>query len=230
MVCSTQMLKKLRSLFTLPTTSQPFVHIVPATSFATTLPFSDQVKTASITSFDKPMSISAWLKGNDDEDDDIDKFNSSSNIIKGTMTTIGGKQTNSKRNKESARQSIESMFDDCGNKLLRNFVNHWTRAATTRHPMHLQMIASSGSRKGGNNEFKYSSIPLPTGIQVASAAVLLKKVLFSTREDVADDENDLRKEIIAHLPGTKGMIQQIEVILRKKIRDTVEIERVFSRR
>ena len=96
--------------------------------------------------------------------------------------------------------------------------------------MHLQMIASSGSRKGGNSETKYSSIPLPTGIQFASAAVLLKKVLFSTREDVADDENDLRKEIIANSPGTKGMIQQIEVILRKKIRDTVEIERVFSRR
>ncbi|KAI8138474.1 hypothetical protein BJV82DRAFT_523368 [Fennellomyces sp. T-0311] len=197
---------EVRSLFALPTTTQPFVHIVPATPYATTLSFSEETNDMSMYSFDEPTSISSWLNENDDEE---------------KQTVI------EKRKEASKQQSIESIFDDCGNKLLRNFVGHWIRAATHRHPMHLQIIASSGPRKG--NEAKHTAIPLPTGIQFASALILLKKLLFSVRDEGEDDESDFRKSVIAQSPGAKGMIQQIEVVLRKKIRDTIEIERVFSR-
>ncbi|KAI9468670.1 hypothetical protein BDB00DRAFT_863586 [Zychaea mexicana] len=216
---------EVRSLFTLPTTSQPFVHIIPANPFATTSTFSDEVKSASTyaNSFDKLTSISAWLKENgDDDEDDYIAVSAKSNQIDVVSATA--------RRKDTPKQPIESVFDDCGNKLLRNFVNHWTRAATTRHPMHLQIASSSGPRKG-NNDSKHhaSSSPLPTGLQFASALVLLKKLLFFSRDDGEENEHDFRKDVIAQSPGAKGMIQQIEVVLRKKIRDTIEIERVFSR-
>ncbi|KAG0172049.1 Protein smg8 [Apophysomyces sp. BC1021] len=46
---------------------------------------------------------------------------------------------------------------------------------------------------------------------------------------VKEGEDDFKKAVIGQSPGAKGMIQQIDVVLRKKIKDTVEIERVFSR-
>lgn len=193
-----------RSLFTLPTTTQPFVHVVPSTPFAAISSFSDSHNMDTY-SFDEPVSISAWLHDNPDD---------------------GMEGSNNKR-KEAKQQTTESILDDCGNKLLRNFVAHWIRAATTRHPMHLQMITSTGSRKGGESK---QSIPLPNGLQFGSALLVLRSLLFGpgTKDDM--DDGDFRKGVIASSPGARGMIQQIEVILRKRIRDTVEIERVFSKR
>ena len=159
-------------------------------------------------SFDRPTSISTWLHDNND-DSSSEGFN------------------NGKR-KETKQQTTESILDDCGNRLLRNFVSHWVRAAATRHPMHLQMITSSGSRKGGGEPKQ--SIPLPNGLQFASALLVLRSLLFGPGAKDEIDDGDFRKGVIASSPGARGMIQQIEVILRKKIRDTVEIERVFSKR
>ncbi|KAI7873771.1 hypothetical protein K492DRAFT_215133 [Lichtheimia hyalospora FSU 10163] len=194
---------EVRSLFALPTTTQPFVHVVPSTPFAAISSFSDSNNMDTF-SFDRPVSISTWLR--DNNDDNTEGFNN--------------------KRKDTKQQTTESILDDCGNKLLRNFVAHWVRAATTRHPMHLQMITSSGPRKGGESK---QSIPLPNGLQFASALLVLRSLLFGPSAKDEMDDGDFRKGVIASSPGARGMIQQIEVILRKKIRDTVEIERVFSK-
>jgi hypothetical protein len=75
------------------------------------------------------------------------------------------------------------------------------------------------------NDTKHA--PLPTPIQFASAAVPLLYFLFN--QPMRENGTDFREIIIAEYSSTKGMIQQIEVILRKKIKDNIEIERVFSK-
>ncbi|CEG75241.1 hypothetical protein RMATCC62417_10315 [Rhizopus microsporus] len=75
------------------------------------------------------------------------------------------------------------------------------------------------------NDAKY--VPLPTPIQFASSVVPLLHFLFN--QPMRENNENFRDIIIAHYSSTKGMIQQIEVILRKKIKDNIEIERVFSK-
>ncbi|KAI9310227.1 hypothetical protein BX666DRAFT_1870497 [Dichotomocladium elegans] len=197
---------EVRSLFTLPTTTQPFVHIIPATPFAAISNFSDATVLKSLYTFERPISISAWLRDNDSGD---------------------YSDSNNRRRDTTKAPTIESTLDDCANKNLRNFVAHWIRSATNRHPMVLQQIATSNQRKDARHPHH---IPLPSGIQFGSALLLLKSLLYEIPKQSENmDEHDFRKAIIAQSPGARGMIQQIEVILRKKVRDTVEIERVFSR-
>ncbi|ORE21948.1 hypothetical protein BCV71DRAFT_273060 [Rhizopus microsporus] len=107
-----------------------------------------------------------------------------------------------------------NLNDEYGDKLLRNFVTIWTKTAVNRHPLHRKM-----------NDVKY--VPLPTPIQFASSVVPLLHFLFN--QPMRENNENFRDIIIAHYSSTKGMIQQIEVILRKKIKDNIEIERVFSK-
>lgn len=181
--------------------------MIPATPFATTVSYADQIICPQTFTFDDPPSLSSWLRNHGEQNSTRQDF----------------------KRKETFAQPMESLIDDCGDKLLRNFVAHWIRAATTRHPLHVQMLALSG-RKASDS--KPVNVPLPTGIQFASSLIPLKDLIIGMRKEDDDDDaiQGFRKDVIAQSPGAKGMIQQIQVILRKKIRDTLDIERVFSRR
>ncbi|CAO3639163.1 unnamed protein product [Mucor hiemalis] len=162
---------EVRSLFLLPSGSQPIIHIVPTESIK-------EAKKPTFT-FGAPVSLSNYL--------------------------------------QSAKPA-ESPQGEYGNKLLRNFVSIWMKNAVHRHPLH----SGSNNRKGD-----YKSVPLPTGMQLVSAIVPLISFIFN--QTITEDGVDFRKVIAQNFPSTKGMIQQIDVILRKKIKDNIEIERVFSK-
>ncbi|KAG0877994.1 hypothetical protein G6F16_001205 [Rhizopus arrhizus] len=159
----------VKSLFLLPSTSQPIIHIVPS------VPQEFDAEQEYI--FDQPISISNYLQ-------------------------------------QSSNSEPNSSHHEYGDNLLRNFVTIWAKTATSRHPLHKKM-----------NDTKHA--PLPTPIQFASAAVPLLYFLFN--QPMRENGTDFREIIIAEYSSTKGMIQQIEVILRKKIKDNIEIERVFSK-
>ncbi|KAI8879952.1 hypothetical protein K501DRAFT_192408 [Backusella circina FSU 941] len=105
----------------------------------------------------------------------------------------------------------ESLQYDYGHRLLKNFVAIWQKTATTRHPMY----------------HRNKTVPLPTPLQIISALVVLRCFIFSRQ--TTEKGIDFKQVIIQPFPSTKGMMHQIEVILRKKIADHVEMERTFSK-
>ncbi|KAI9012557.1 hypothetical protein CLU79DRAFT_770402 [Phycomyces nitens] len=187
---------EVRSLFALPAT-QSFIHIVPAIPSPERVPESDNF------SFDQPTDLCEWLE-------------------KSAVLNEEKIQEKSKDNKVT--QSSQAMLEECGDRLLRNFVSHWIKASTTRHPMHAQ--TSHGSRK--SHDGKSNHVPLPTALQFASALMPLRTLAYNLSP--GQDGQDFKKAVIGQSPGAKGMIQQIEVILRKKTRDVVDIETMFSKR
>jgi hypothetical protein len=182
---------EVRSLFLLPSSSQPVIHIVPAAPKEIV-----EEKKKSPFTFDQPTSISSYLNG---------------------LTVT------------EPISSSKSLYHDYSDKLLRNFVSTWTKTATNRHPLHNNSgnSASSGfnsSRKGGDSN---KGSALPNSMQFISAVVPLLYFIFN--QPITENGVDFKKVITSDFPSTKGMIQQIEVILRKKIKDNIEIERVFSK-
>lgn len=119
-----------------------------------------------------------------------------------------------------AESTTASLYNEYSEKLLRNFVTIWTKTALTRHPLH-----SNNFNRKGNDPPKPS--PLPNPIQFISAVVPLLSFIFN--RPITEDGVDFKKVITVNHPSTRGMIQQIEVILRKKIKDNIEIEKVFSK-
>lgn len=167
---------EVRSLFVLPSTAQPIIHIVPSAP-------KDLINETKMNfSFDEPISLSSYIS--------------------------------------SSESASTSLYHDYSDKLLKNYVNIWTKTALTRHPLHNNF----NNRKSDIPKVA----PLPTGLQFTSAVVPLMSFIFN--QSITEDGVEFKKVISAQFPSTKGMIQQIEVILRKKIRDNIEIERVFSKR
>lgn len=123
---------------------------------------------------------------------------------------------------QNNKKATESPSGEYGNKLLRNFVSIWMKNAVHRHPLHSNLSTGSNNRKGDSK-----SVPLPNGMQFISAIVPLISFIFG--QTITEDGVDFRKVMAQDFPSTKGMVQQIDVILRKKIKDNVEIERVFSK-
>jgi hypothetical protein len=105
----------------------------------------------------------------------------------------------------------EALQHDYGHRLLKNFITIWQKTATTRHPMY----------------HRNKVVPLPTPLHILSALVVLRCFIFS--KHTTEKGVDFKQVIIQAFPSTKGMMHQIEVILRKKITDHVEIERTFSK-
>jgi hypothetical protein len=170
---------EVRSLFVLPSGSQPIMHIVPASPKTM-----DKVEIDEYT-FDQPVSLTSYLEAvNLDDSAEI------------------------------------SLYHDYEDKLLRNFVSIWVKAATSRNPLHSNY---SNSRKVDIPK----SVPLPNAVQFISSIVPLLGFIFN--KPVTENGVDFKKIITSEYPSTKGMIQQIEVILRKKIKENIEIERVFSK-
>jgi hypothetical protein len=172
---------EVRSLFLLPSSSQPVIHIVPAA----TKDIITEENRCHLMSFDEPVSLSAAFH----------------------HLTV-------------AESTSTALYHEYSDKLLRNFVTIWTKTAISRHPLH-----NNSGRKSGD---AMKAAPLPTPMQFVSAVVPLLSFVFN--KSITENGVDFKKVITTQCPSTKGMIQQIEVILRKKIKDNIEIERVFSKR
>ncbi|KAK4516767.1 uncharacterized protein ATC70_011745 [Mucor velutinosus] len=162
---------EVRSLFILPSTAQPVIHIIPAAA--------SPADSKAEFSFDEPLSLTSYLSS-----------------------------------KEASSTHL-----DYSDRLLKHFVNMWIKTAVSRHPLHNNF----NNRKTDTPKVA----PLPTGLQCISAMVPLMSFIFN--QQITQEGVEFKKVISAQFPSTKGMIQQIEVILRKKIRDNIEIERVFSK-
>ncbi|KAI8967704.1 hypothetical protein BDF20DRAFT_908286 [Mycotypha africana] len=178
---------EVKSLFLLPSGSQPIIHIVPAST--------EQMRKEETIeySFDQVQPLSHYMQ-----------------LLK-----------------EPEHSPSVQLYHDYSEKLLRNYVAIWTKAATLRHPLHNNQNNFT-SRKANNGVDAFKSAPLPTAMHFVSAIVPLLSFLFG-RSILQDGRDFNKKVIVAENSSTKGMIQQIEVILRKKIRDHVEIETVFSK-
>ncbi|KAI8366044.1 uncharacterized protein BYT42DRAFT_588691 [Radiomyces spectabilis] len=173
---------EIRSLFTLPSSTQSFLHVVPRAA----VPLDNGSAGANhLFTFDEPVSLEDWLNGSGDAKD--------------------SKQ-------EPPKGTSSEGYDTV---LLRNFVAHWMKASRSKSSL-------SNSRK---SDIRPLATILPNGLQFISAAVTLRHLILQPMGHM----ETFRKFITSQVPGTKGMIQQIEVTMRKKIRDTVEIERAFSK-
>jgi hypothetical protein len=175
---------EVKSLFLLPSGSQPIIHIIPAAPKDIV-----QEKKRSAYSFGSPISISNYLD-----------------------------------NLKVAEPPSTLLYQEYGDKLLRNYVSIWTKTALSRHPLHSNTNNNFNNRKGGESS---KPQPLPNAMQFVSAVVPLISFIFN--QTITENGLDFRKVISQTFPSTKGMIQQIDVILRKKIKDNIEIERVFSK-
>lgn len=123
--------------------------------------------------------------------------------------------------KQSKANQEESLLADYNGKLLRNFVSNALKTAVHaagRPATHVNAAASSGSKRPYKTE-------LPSAIQVFSALIIGMDILIDQLYD-----EDLRRAMIADSPGAKGIIQQIEAALRKRIDLVLDVDNVYSKR
>ncbi|SAL96989.1 hypothetical protein [Absidia glauca] len=204
---------EFRSLFCLPNDQYPFIHLMP--NIPATLQPGDEDQALF---GDIPPDINAFLSK-------IDSFASTMDFLSSAVpepTHPVEKQTT----KDSTnKRQVALMLEGYGGKILHQFTNHWIKVAKTRNPMHVQVIAQHSNRR---QETKLTNVPLPTALHFYSALVPLLSLIYGLRYGESDND-DFKKQIMADHKSTRGMVQQIEVILRKKIKHTVEIEKVFSR-
>ncbi|ORZ18541.1 hypothetical protein BCR42DRAFT_477684 [Absidia repens] len=216
---SSQSNLEFKSLFCLPNDQYPFIHIMPS------IPTILQSHEESDSEFDDfAVDINAYLSKIDYfANMDIINTSQQSTDIAGTGSA---NQQGKQRNKDVVnKRQVTAMLEDYGAKYLQQFANHWIKSAKARNPMHIQVISQHSSRR---QETKQSNVPLPTALQFYSALVPLLSLIYGLKYGESDHD-DFRKQIMADNKSTRGMIQQVEVILRKKIKNTVEIEKVFSR-
>jgi hypothetical protein len=123
--------------------------------------------------------------------------------------------------KQSKATQEESLLSDYNGKLLRNFVSNALKTAVHaagRPATHINAAVSSGSKRPYKTE-------LPSAVQVFSALVIGMNTLL---EKVHDEE--IRRSMITDSPGAKGIIQQIEAALRKRIDLVLDVDNVYSKR
>ncbi|KAI8099957.1 uncharacterized protein BX664DRAFT_254105 [Halteromyces radiatus] len=208
---------EFKSLFCLPQDQFPFLHMIP--EIPSTLRSDDQEQQYS---FEDPsqLDIDTYLSKIDYFADTITQSDTINQLQDSSITTV---KSNGKRNNKI---QVANMLEDYGNKLLCQFISHWIKTAKSRNPMHLQVLSQASNRR---HEVKQTNVPLPTALQFFSALVPLLSLIYGHRYGDDAKHDDFRKQIMTDNRSTKGMVQQIEVILRKKIKNTVEVERVFSR-
>ncbi|ORX50960.1 hypothetical protein DM01DRAFT_1408942 [Hesseltinella vesiculosa] len=210
---------EFRSLFCLASGPYPFLHLIPNIPLHLQSLLDNGNKDAL---FDKSMP-------------DLDHFFTSADLpprVRKLVSLTHRDQHSNSNNASTAAeqtsdQALASLLADYQGKQLHHFMSHWVKMAKQRNPLHIQILAQHTSRRPPQ-EIKHTNIPQPTALQFFSVLVTLLSFIYNHTFAEADHE-DFRKLIVADARNTKGMIQQIEVILRKKIRNTVEIEKVFSR-
>jgi hypothetical protein len=168
---------------------------------------------------DTPPDINAFLSK-------IDSFASTMDFLSSAVPESSHPVEKQTTKDSTNKRQVALMLEGYGGKILHQFTNHWIKVAKTRNPMHVQVIAQHSNRR---QETKLTNVPLPTALQFYSALVPLLSLIYGLRYGESDND-DFKKQIMADHKSTRGMVQQIEVILRKKIKHTVEIEKVFSRR
>lgn len=192
-------------LFHLSTTGQPFLHTIPA-AVSETWQDGAQEPISLDYSFGHPTSISAWLN-------ELEAVDTPSR-----PTTAGYSKRKGPLKKPVAP---DPLYGSAANAL-RNFVAHWLKASSSRHH-----TGTPAARKGDMTRLPTS--PLPNAVQFASMLVVLNDILLRGPSNIGS-KSAWRASLIHHYPGAKNIIQQIDAVLRKKIRNIVEIERVFSKR
>ncbi|KAI8071337.1 hypothetical protein BC940DRAFT_344983 [Gongronella butleri] len=229
---------EFRSLFCLALGSYPFLHLIPSIPHR----LLKQKREATTPFIDEALP-------------DMDQFLTTTlatnvHLDKAIRVICDDVMPSDDANKQQdALSSVTNMLEEYGDKQLQQFMAHWVKMARHRNPMHVQVMSqhasaasassssstSSSRRHGGNSshsntsqEVKQTNIPLPSTLQFLSALVSLVSLIYNKLFAEAEHD-DFRKIIMADARSTKGMIQQIDVILRKKIRNAVDIEKVFSR-
>lgn len=66
---------------------------------------------------------------------------------------------------------------------------------------------------------------LPSALQVFSALAIGMNVLVEQH-----NRDDIRRSMITDSPGVKGIIQQVEAALRKRIDLVLDVDNVYSKR
>lgn len=239
---------EFKSLFCLPMNQQQhqqqqqpsFIHVIPSTpatiesvmlSKTTTKTLKKETKNENENKIGVEMKkdtnqsiilndINQWINNNNN--DNLPLFHNQESSPPSTSSSSNTKEITNK-------YQVGLILQDHRYKLLNQFVNHWIKTAQSRNPMHIQVLASSSMHKR-NPDIKQTHVPLPTSLQFFSALVPLISLVYGIRFSEGNIDDFIRRAIMEDNKSTKGMVQQIEVILKKKIKNALEIEKVFSRR
>jgi hypothetical protein len=123
--------------------------------------------------------------------------------------------------KSQKKSHEETLIAEYNGKLLRNFVSNALKSAVHaagRSPASINAAANLASKRNLKTE-------LPTALQVFSALAIGRNVLI---EQLYDEE--FRASMITESPGAKGIIQQVEAALRKRIDILMDVDNVYSKR
>ncbi|KAG2173460.1 hypothetical protein INT44_008812 [Umbelopsis vinacea] len=122
--------------------------------------------------------------------------------------------------KHQKKSHEENLIAEYNGKLLRNFVSNALKSAVHaagRSPAAINAAANLTSKRSVKTE-------LPTAIQVFSALAIGRNVLI---EQFYEDE--FRTSMVTDSPGAKGIIQQVEAALRKRIDLLMDVDNVYSK-
>jgi hypothetical protein len=123
--------------------------------------------------------------------------------------------------KNQKKSHEENLITEYNGKLLRNFVSNALKSAVHaagRSPAAINAAANLTPKRNVKTE-------LPTAIQVFSALAIGRNILI---EQMYDD--DFRTSMVTDSPGVKGIIQQVEAALRKRIDLLMDVDNVYSKR
>lgn len=115
----------------------------------------------------------------------------------------------------------ETLIAEYNGKLLRNFVSNALKAAVHaagRSAGVMNAAASLPSKRTVKTE-------LPSAIQLFSALAIGLNILMEPHHD-----EEFRRAMITESPGVKGIIQQVEAALRKRIDLVLDVDNVYSKR
>lgn len=153
---------------------------------------------------------------------DIGKQNTFEPVRLETLLSMLDDDTSTKLGTKNQRKSHEeNLIAEYNGKLLRNFVSNALKAAVQaagRSPAAINAAANLTPKRNPKTE-------LPTAIQVFSAFAIGRNVLI---EQFSEEE--FRTSMVTDSPGAKGIIQQVEAALRKKIDLLMDVDNVYSKR
>ena len=123
--------------------------------------------------------------------------------------------------KNQKKSHEENLIAEYNGKLLRNFVSNALKSAVHaagRSPAAINAAANLTPKRNSKTE-------LPTAMQVFSALAIGKNVLIEQF-----NEEEFRTSMVTDSPGAKGIIQQVEAALRKRIDLLMDVDNLYSKR
>ncbi|CAO3691432.1 unnamed protein product [Umbelopsis ramanniana] len=122
--------------------------------------------------------------------------------------------------KNQKKSHEENLIAEYNGKLLRNFVSNALKSAVHaagRSPAAINAAANLTPKRNSKTE-------LPTAMQVFSALAIGRNVLIEQCY-----EEDFRTSMVTDSPGAKGIIQQVEAALRKRIDLLMDVDNLYSK-